>query len=277
MSLTINTNIAATRASKYLASNHQNLQKSLDRLSSGKRITGPADDAGGLAVSMKLEHAINGLKGVATGISNGISLLQIQDGALETIGSIISRIGELRSMYDDVSKSSTDQTLYDNELDDLAGQLRTFSATNGTTFNGVDLFSGDTSTNVQLDTSGSNSVSLTLTDLSSEASYTALSGTAGGGARTFATNASQTEITDGLNKIAELRAGNGGEAKRLQFALADVNSQIANLTAANGRIVDVDIAAESANLAKQQILVQASAAMVAQANTANNVALMLLQ
>ena len=277
MSLTINTNIAATRASKYLASNHQNLQKSLDRLSSGKRITGPADDAGGLAVSMKLEHAINGLKGVATGISNGISLLQIQDGALETIGSIISRIGELRSMYDDVSKSSTDQTLYDNELDDLAGQLRTFSATNGTTFNGVDLFSGDTSTNVQLDTSGSNSVSLTLTDLSSEASYTALSGTAGGAARTFATDASQTAITAGLNKIAELRAGNGGEAKRLQFALADVNSQIANLTAANGRIVDVDIAAESANLAKQQILVQASAAMVAQANTANNVALMLLQ
>ena len=231
----------------------------------------------GLAVSMKLEHAINGLKGVATGISNGISLLQIQDGALETIGSIISRIGELRSMYDDVSKSSTDQTLYDNELDDLAGQLRTFSAANGTTFNGVDLFSGDTSTNVQLDTSGSNSVSLTLTDLSSETSFTALSGTTGGAARTFATDASQTEITAGLNKIAELSAGNGGEANSLQFALADVNSQIANLTAANGRIVDVDIAAESANLAKQQILVQASAAMVAQANTANNVALVLLQ
>ena len=74
MSLTINTNIAATRASKYLASNHQNLQKSLDRLSSGKRITGPADDAGGLAVSMKLQFSIDGLKGVANGISNGISI-----------------------------------------------------------------------------------------------------------------------------------------------------------------------------------------------------------
>jgi flagellin len=80
-----------------------------------------------------------------------------------------------------------------------------------------------------------------------------------------------------LGEIAALRATNGGEVNRLQFALADVNTQVTNMTAANGRIMDVDIAAESANLARQQILVQASAAMVAQANSANNVALTLLQ
>ena len=278
MSLTINTNIAATRASKYLASNHQNLQKSLDRLSSGKRITGPADDAGGLAVSMKLQFSIDGLKGVANGISNGISILQVQDGVLQSVGEMVSRIGELKSMYDDVSKSSTDQDLYDNELTDLGAQI-TQVVTN-TKFNGVALIdvAGTAATKtVQLDTSGSNSMDITDTNFLTGAGMAKLVAGAASFDSTAGGAVSNTDITNALNEVAALRAGNGGEAKRLQFALADANSQIANLTAANGRIIDVDIAAESANLARQQILVQASAAMVAQANSANNVALTLLQ
>jgi len=275
MSLSINTNIAATRASQYLASNHQNLQKSLDRLSSGKRITGPADDAGGLAVSMKLEHSINGLKGVANGISNGISLLQVQDGVFQSMGDIVTRIGELKSMYDDVSKSSTDQALYDSELADLAGQIGSMAAT---TFNSVDLFAGELggadALEVQLDTSGSNSMEISDTEV--DATGTALKTIIDG--TTFGTGGITTaNITAAIDYVAGLRAGNGGETKRLEYALASVNTQITNLTAANGRIVDVDIATESANLARQQILVQASASMVAQANSANNVALQLLQ
>jgi len=275
MSLSINTNIAATRASQYLASNHQNLQKSLDRLSSGKRITGPADDAGGLAVSMKLEHSINGLKGVANGISNGISLLQVQDGVFQSMGDIVTRIGELKSMYDDVSKSSTDKALYDSELADLAGQIGSMAAT---TFNSVDLFAGELggadALEVQLDTSGSNSMEISDTEV--DAAGTALKTIIDG--TTFGTGGITTaNITAAIDYVAGLRAGNGGETKRLEYALASVNTQITNLTAANGRIVDVDIATESANLARQQILVQASASMVAQANVANNVALQLLQ
>ena len=277
MSLSINTNIAATKASQYLASNHQNLQKSLDRLSSGKRITGPADDAGGLAVSMKLEHSINGMKGVANGISNGISLLQVQDGVFQSMGDIVTRIGELKSMYDDVSKSSTDQALYDSELADLAGQIGSMAAT---TFNSVDLFAGELggadALEVQLDTSGSNSMEISDTEV--DATGTALKAIIDG--TTFDAGAggiTTANITAAINYVAGLRAGNGGETKRLEYALASVNTQITNLTAANGRIVDVDIAQESANLARQQILVQASASMVAQANSANNVALQLLQ
>jgi flagellin len=275
MSLSINTNIAATRASQYLASNHQNLQKSLDRLSSGKRITGPADDAGGLAVSMKLEHSINGLKGVANGISNGISLLQVQDGVFQSMGDIVTRIGELKSMYDDVSKSSTDKALYDSELADLAGQIGSMAAT---TFNSVDLFAGELggadALEVQLDTSGSNSMEISDTEV--DAAGTALKTIIDG--TTFGTGGITTaNITAAIDYVAGLRAGNGGETKRLEYALASVNTQITNLTAANGRIIDVDIATESANLARQQILVQASASMVAQANVANNVALQLLQ
>ena len=278
MSLSINTNIAATRASQYLASNHQNLQKSLDRLSSGKRITGPADDAGGLAVSMKLMHSINGLKGVASGISNGISILQVQDGVLSSVSDMITRIGELKSMYDDVSKSSTDKDLYDNELQDLGTQIS--SIVTNTKFNGIVLIdvagSADAKT-VQLDTSGSNSMTITDDDFLDGAGMAKLVLATASFDSTAAGAVATTDITTALNEVAALRAGNGGEAKRLEYALASVNTQITNLTEANGRIVDVDIAQESANLAKQQILVQASASMVAQANSANNVALQLLQ
>ena len=108
MGISINTNIAASRASHFLASNHANLQKSLDRLSSGRRITEPADDAGGLAVAMKLNHSIQGLSGASKNIGNAISFLQVQDGILDSAGQIVSRMGELQGMSTDVLKNTGD-------------------------------------------------------------------------------------------------------------------------------------------------------------------------
>jgi flagellin len=272
MSLTINTNIAATRASQYLASNHQNLQKSLDRLSSGKRISDASDDAGGLAVSMKLEHSINGLEGVATGISNGISMLQVMDGVLSSVGEIISRIGELKSLYDDVTKNTADKATYNSEATALLDQV-TSMATNSK-FNGITLFDAAADKDVNLDIDGSSTLTITDTDFSAE---TNVAGMIAQKTDLSHANNAAAKISLALGEIAALRATNGGEINRLQFALDDVKGQITNMTAANGRIMDVDIAAESANLARQQILVQASASMVAQANTANNVALTLIQ
>jgi len=279
MTLSINTNIAATRASKYLAANHQNLQESLDRLSSGKRITNPSDDAGGLAVSMKLEHSINGLKGASRNISNGISLLQVQDGILESAGQIVARMGELRGMYDDVTKNTADKATYDSEYRDLKDQLNALASTK---FNDVNLFetSAGESKSVFITADGSSGASVDIsqhnfiTDLDNTVADSIASASAADDA---VDDNSSDEYTDALAKIAEFRAANGGQAKRLEYALADVENQITNLTAANGRIMDVDIATESAALAKHQILVQASASMVAQANSANNVALTLLQ
>ena len=96
MPLTINTNMAASQAAYYLSRNNDNLQASLNRLSSGKRITQPSDDAGGLAVSMKLNGSIDRIKGASNNVSNAISFLQVQDGILESAGSIVSRMGELK-------------------------------------------------------------------------------------------------------------------------------------------------------------------------------------
>ena len=137
MGISINTNVAATRAGMYLGTNHANLQKSLDRLSSGKRITEPADDAGGLAVSMKLEHSSRVLRGVSHNLANAISLLQTQDGVMKSIGDIVTRMGELAAMHADVTKNTTDQGMYDSEFRDLTGQIE---ALRGTQFNGIALF-----------------------------------------------------------------------------------------------------------------------------------------
>ena len=277
MGISINTNVAATRAGVYLGANHANLQKSLDRLSSGKRITEPADDAGGLAVSMKLEHTSKVLRGVTHNIANAISLLQTQDGVLKSIGDIVTRMGELRGMHADVTKHADDKALYDAEFRDLTGQIESLA---NTEFNGIALFdnavlpvvmteSGTDTFNVSQATG--DSITAALDAETTQNITAALTGTLSVSANT------QAEYQGAIEAVAKLRATNGGQVRRLQYQLANVETQITNLTAANGRIMDVDIAAESSNLARQQVLVQASAAMTAQANMSNDVALMLLQ
>jgi flagellin len=314
MPLTINTNMAASRASYFLSKNNDALQRSLDRLSSGKKITQPADDAGGLAVSMKLQGSIDNLRGAANNVANAISFLQVQDGILDSAGQIVSRMSELKGLYSDVLKSTSDKATYDAEFSDLQGQLYQLSQSK---FNEVDLFDANGSEtfgtvtetlNVNITESGSSGSTVAI---SQAALLSALSFTIDGngvattknGAWSAITNATGDATVDAadhtiavdtgnkltfgdmnsdlftlaLSNIASLRASNGGQAKRLQYAQDSIATQISNMEAALGRILDVDIAAETTNLAKQQILVQASASMVSQANAANQVALMLLQ
>jgi flagellin len=275
MGISINTNVASSRASNYLAANHANLQKSLDRLSSGRRITQPADDAGGLAVSMKLEHTGKVLRATTHNLANAVSLLQTQDGVLKSIGDIVSRMGELKAMHSDVTKSSNDKANYNSEFIDLTAQIAQLRTTK---FNGKSLFDNTSGLSVVLDEFGTNKFNIhqaaVKVDLDAETSLNISSTVAS--TASVAGN-SYEEYTDALEAIAELRATNGGQVRRLNYQIANLETQITNLSAANGRIMDVDIAQESANLARQQVLVQASAAMTAQANTSNDVALMLLQ
>ena len=112
MSISINTNMAAARASFQLAKNNTALQKSLNRLPTGSRITTPADDAGGLAVAMKLQGSINRLKGVEANVGNAVSFLQVQDGILESAGKIVDRMAELKALSQDVLKNTSDKANY---------------------------------------------------------------------------------------------------------------------------------------------------------------------
>lgn len=265
MSLVINTNASATIASMNLQRSNQLLQKSLNRLSSGEKITEPADDAGGLAVSMKLEATIKRTSAVNTNVQNAISFLQSQDGAFKLAGQLLNRISELKTFALDVTKSSSDVANYEREFDELKTQLQTMVQEK---FNGVSMFGGSSVT-VAVTEDGAQSVSVTKADIAA-----ATNGV------TNSNNLSDMTITTVVNSIQTLatqRATNGAQTSRLQFASQMLDINRANLEAANSRIIDTDIAHESTQFARMQILTQSGAAMLAQANSTPQIALQLLQ
>jgi flagellin len=269
MSVVINTNYAATVASNNLATSNAMLQKSLNRLSSGSKIVNPSDDAGGLAVSMKLSAAAVRQGAVATNIGNAVSLLQTQDGALNVSGKILQRISELKVLYTDVTKSSSDKANYDKEFVALKAQL---TANADETFNGVSLFGSTSIGNVSVTESGATSVTIAARDLTNTST--------GVGTITAATDlagVTQAAVSTAIENVATMRATNGSEQSRLGFASELVTVNKANLEAANSRITDVDVAAESTQLARWNVLVQAGTSMLAQANQSAQTALKLLQ
>jgi flagellin len=140
MPIVVNTNAAATTAAFNLSKNHANLSKSLARLSSGNRITTPAEDAGGLAVAYKLDSSMKRTEAVLNNHQNALSYLQVQDGALETVGNIVSRMSELRTMAGDVTKNTSDIENYSKEFRELQTQLSQIETQK---FNGISLFSND--------------------------------------------------------------------------------------------------------------------------------------
>ena len=312
MPLTINTNATAASANMHLSRNTEALRKSLTRLSSGSRIVQPVDDAGGLAVSMKLESSISRLAGAHKNVQNAISFLEVQDGVLESAGKVVNRMIELKGLSQDVMKNSSDIGNYNREFQDLQGQLYDMTSVK---FNGVSLFaqfsseasnaegvfndtaldntvsvfvSADGTTGPKVSVSKSLLLSALTINASTLAAATFSSGaTANNGTFSFASASTATRIdlddisvgvfTQALQNVATLRSDNGASMSRLNFASDNIAVTKTNMEAANGRIIDVDIAAESTRLAKYNVLVQASASMLAQANTSSDVALMLIR
>lgn len=323
MSLYINTNSSAAYASFHLGRNNQSLQESLTRLSSGKRINTPADDSGGLAVSMKLESSINRLNGAERNLQNAVSFIEVQDGILEAAGRIVDRMIQLKGMSQDMMKNSFDNSTYNNEFRDL--QMQLFDMTQQT-FNGVSLFAQfnseggngvyhaiptdasrgfDNTVSIYTSSDGSAGPTISINKALLLSALTVNTGTlqssifsagttgnataAAGTASTvtFASDQISTAIdltvisvgvlNQVLENIAGLRAQNGATQSRMSFASDNITKQVTNMEAAYGRIMDVDIAAESTRLAKFNVLKQASAAMLAQANSGSEIALMLLR
>jgi flagellin len=273
MSVVINTNYAATVASNNLASSNAMLQKSLNRLSSGSKIVSPGDDAGGLAVSMKLSAAARRQGAVASNIGNAVSLLQSQDGAMKVTGQILARIGELKVLYSDVTKSASDKANYDSEFLALKEQL---VSTASEKFNGVALFGAAAIGAVGVTEDGLTTVTIGARDLSS--TTTGVGELTAAGLTSLGDAAlTQTTISAAIQNVATMRATNGSEQSRFGFATELITVNKANLEAATSRITDVDVAEESTQLARWNILVQAGTAMLAQANQSSQTALKLLQ
>ncbi len=272
MSVVINTNYAATVASNNLSASNAMLQKSLNRLSSGSKIVNPSDDAGGLAVSMKLSAAATRSGAADSNIGNSVSFLQSQDGVLKVVGKVLERIGELRTLYNDPTKNTDDLANYDSEFTALQSELGSLT---GEKFNGVSLFGTNaTPLTVSVSEDGASSVAISDKDLaSSSAGIGAL--TASG--ITSLGDIQLSDITDAILSVATFRANNGAEQSRLGFATEVLTVNKANLESANSRISDVDVAAESTALARWNILVQSGTAMLSQANQSAQTALKLLQ
>ena len=342
MPIVVNTNSAATTASFNLSKSSEALRKSLGRLSSGKRITTPADDAGGLAVALKLASKTNRTAGVIQNVQNSLSYLQVQDSSLQTVGKILDRMSELRTMAQDVTKNSSDIENYSKEFVELQGQLKQIK---NETFNGISLFSSgaysatndptigradnvltdlvsDPTDTIQFHKYGrtlythpggqtnDGSISLNVVnlehvlqvgnlDLTNRTYWDSTNAVAGATGvnlgnveddQTFATGNGLTAdgfiksilavsvgaFTNAIEKLADARAENGAEQNRAMQVNDLLQSNMTNLEAAHGRIMDADIALESTRFARHNVLVQAGAAMTAQANQLTNVALSLL-
>ena len=287
--ISINTNTASSLAAYNLSSSNVNLQKSLQRLSSGSRINSSLDDAGGLAVSMKLSASIRRTEATQANVNNALSLLQTQDGVLKNAEKVVTRMSELIQLAADVTKSTNDTTLYKTEFESLQSQLGSML---GEEFNGVGMFTDggaatpSTAATLSVVTSedGNQTIDITRQDLGSVGNYV---GTSSGadldnvttaivfGSATDAAAAIST-VDLAIQNLATLRANNGAEQSRLTFAADMLAINKVNLESANSRIADVDIATESANLARFNILQQAGTAMLAQANMSQQSVLRLL-
>jgi flagellin len=290
--ISLNTNTASMAAAYNLSNTNVNLQRSLNRLSSGSRINSSFDDAGGLAVSMKLSASIRRTEATQANVNNSLSMLETQDGVLKTAEKVLSRMSELLQLATDVTKSSSDTALYQTEYESLQGQLGSMLEED---FNGVSLFYAGTSTTISTTASGQSltvvvshdgaqQLDITKADLGSIGEYVgAVAGETGSqivSSTAFSSvdNAIDaiSSITNAIQNLATLRANNGSEQVRLTFAADMLAVNKTNLEAANGRIMDVDIATESANLARLNILQQAGTAMLAQANQSTQSLLRLL-
>lgn len=266
----INTNTAAAAAMYNLDRTNVSLRRSITRLSSGLRINSALDDAGGLAMSLKLSAAIRRTDSTSANMGNALSFLQTQDGVLKNADAVLLRMSELATLASDSTLTSEDRELYDAEFTELEESIVDLLAEE---FNGIPLFADPSGTLVlRTSENGGQTMGITQANLESIAdSVTTL------GVTTVSNATTALAVLDSsIQALAVLRATNGAEQSRVAFAQDILAVNRLNLEAANSQIMDADLAQESANFARSSIIADAGVAMLAQANTIPERALKLL-
>jgi flagellin len=288
----INTNIQAIAAARNLNASQEMLGRSLTRLSSGTKIVNPSDDAAGLAVSEKLDAQNRRVKAATTNVQNAISYVQTADGFMSGMTRILSRMSELAILAKDVTKNATDIALYQEEFTALQDQLR--STIGGATadiggtadidtplgaFNGITLFGANASgLTVTIGQAVGQDMTIPESNLRDGSMLTIIDQDASGAYALNLTDATAIgDITAAIQDVATERASLGASQSRLELAAKTLQVEYENLGAAISRIRDVDVAEESTNYAKYNILVQSGTAMLAQANQTPQSVLRLLQ
>ncbi|CAM4251126.1 Flagellin [Novosphingobium lubricantis] len=294
----INTNISATRAANASNSANKMLGMAMERLSTGKRINGAKDDAAGLAITTTMTSQIRGMNQGVRNANDGISFAQTADGALNEVTSMLQRIRELAVQAKSGTYQGSDRDAMQSEVENLTSQIS--EVLTKTKFNGNNLFAiatapvaaDDLSFVIQTGAETSDTVTLVSKAFDGDAlfgtgnvAYSAAATqslkvndtVAGDGSG--ATNASTTidNVDSALAAVSATRAGLGAGQNRLESVVNNLNDNVTNLSDARSRIMDTDYSAETTAMAKAQILAQASTAMIAQANQAQQNVLSLLK
>jgi flagellin len=280
MPLTINTNVYSLNAQRNLTNTESQLASPLQRLSSGLRINSAADDAAGLAISQRITASVNGLNVATRNANDAISLVQVADGTASKISDNLQRMRELAVQAANGTYTSSDRSNIQTEFNALQQEITRVAQ--NTKFNNLALVNsaaGSFSFQVGDKTSADNQIAVTTTDLRASATGMKVDSSAIKVTGSTASNAkaAMDAIDKALDTIATARAGFGAAINRTQAVVSNLQVAVENQSAANGRIVDADFAAETANMTRLQILQQAGTAILAQANSMPQQALKLLQ
>lgn len=271
----INTNISAIRAANASNSANKMLGTAMERLSTGKRINSAKDDAAGLAIATSMTSQVRGMTQAIRNANDGISLAQTAEGALGEVTNMLQRIRELAVQGASGTFQTSDRAAMQSEVTNLTQQIG--DVLGNTTFNGITLFSTTAGADVSIDIQTGAEAGETVTLTSTAIDGTNISATALDVTSTAAATTTMANVDLALADVNASRASLGGGQNRLESAVNNMTSNVANLSDARSRIEDTDYSAETTNMAKAQILSQASTAMIAQANQAQQNVLSLLK
>lgn len=274
MGLRVNTNIASINAQRNLVNTTDRLAKSLQRLSSGLRITRASDDAAGLAISENFRAEVRSLGQAQRNANDAISLLQIAEGALNETSGLLIRMRELAIQAANGTLGSAERTTINNEFQDLASEISRIAAV--TQFNGQLVLNGDSAITFQIGTENTSSDRISVSSVNASASSIGITATTNVSSASTAQTALDT-LDSAISTVASLRATFGTVQNRLESTIRSLAVAIENTAAAESRIRDVDFASETAELTRNQVLQQAGISVLGQANVSTQSALSLLQ
>ena len=266
MGLRINTNVASLNAQRNLGNTRLEMDKTLEKLSSGERINRAGDDAAGLAISENLKAQVRGLTQAGRNAADGISLVQIAEGAMSEVSNILIRLRELAVQAASDTIGATERKFLNVEFEQLTSEIDRIA--NSTEFNGVPLLNGTGAVfDVQIGTRNDPITDrLTFDASGADCNVAALGLNLASVADKISSQNSLSAIDQAIISVSGIRADFGALQNRLQSTINNINVSVENLSAANSRVRDTDIASATAALTKNNILVQAGTSVLAQAN-----------
>lgn len=276
MGLRINTNVASLNAQRNLNSTRLGLNLSLERLSSGQRINRAGDDAAGLAISENLKAQVRGLKQAERNAADGISLVQIAEGSLGEVSNILIRLRELSVQAASDTIGPTERKFLNVEFEQLTSEIDRIA--NSTEFNRVPLLNGTGAVfDIQIGTRNDPiSDRLTFDASSADVNIAAIGLNLASVSDKISAQNSLSAIDQAIISVSGIRADFGALQNRLQSTINNIQVSVENLSVANSRVRDTDVAAETAELTKQSILMQAGTSVLSQANASTKTALNLI-